>query len=217
MNDAVSIGLLGLALGMRHATDADHVVAVTTIVSERGKAGGAALIGALWGLGHTTTILLLGGAIIMFEWIIPPRVGLALEFAVGIMLVLLGLLALRRRSHAPAPARTRHRHARPFGIGLVHGLAGSAAVAFLVLATITDTRWAMAYLALFGVGTLIGMAIITAVLAVPFRSGRLVSSRWPHTLRIGAGVLSLGFGLMLMYEIGITNHLFGGTPIWTPR
>ncbi len=217
MNDAVSFGLLGLALGMRHATDADHVVAVTTIVSERGTAGGAALIGAIWGLGHTTTILLLGGAIIVFEWIIPPRLGLALEFAVGIMLVLLGFLALRRRSPTGEPASNRHRHARPFGIGLVHGLAGSAAVALLVLATITDSRWAMAYLALFGVGTLIGMAIITAVLALPFRSGRLVSSRWPHALRIGAGVLSLGFGLMLMYEIGISNHLFGGTPIWTPR
>ncbi|MEO8479212.1 MAG: high-affinity nickel-transport family protein [Gemmatimonadota bacterium] len=217
MNDLPSIAFLGLALGMRHATDADHVIAVTTIVSERGKAGGAALIGALWGLGHTTTILLLGGAIIVFEWVIPPRVGLALEFAVGIMLVLLGLLALRRRSHAPAPTSTRHRHARPFGIGLVHGLAGSAAVAFLVLATISDTRWAMAYLALFGVGTLIGMAIITAVLALPFRSGHLASTRWLHAFRIGAGVLSLGFGLMLMYEIGVNNHLFGGTPIWTPR
>lgn len=217
MTDALSIGLLGLVLGMRHATDADHVVAVTTIVSERGKTGGAALIGAIWGLGHTTTILLLGGAIILFEWIIPPRVGLALEFAVGIMLVLLGLLALRRTSDETAPTGTQHRHTRPFGIGLVHGLAGSAAVALLVLATITDAKWAMAYLALFGVGTLIGMAIITAVLALPFRSGRLASSRWPQALRIGAGVLSLGFGLMLMYEIGISNHLFVGTPIWDPR
>ncbi len=215
MTDAVSIGVLGLVLGMRHATDADHVVAVTTIVSERGKAGGAALIGAIWGLGHTTTILLLGGAIILFELIIPPRVGLAMEFAVGIMLVLLGLLALRRAPHAAGSEDSRHRHTRPFGIGLVHGLAGSAAVALLVLATISDARWALAYLALFGVGTLIGMAIITAVLALPFRSGRLASSRWPNALRVGAGVLSLGFGLMLMYEIGIVNHLFVGTPTWT--
>lgn len=217
MNEALSIGLFGLVLGMRHATDADHVVAVTTIVSERGKAGGAALIGAIWGLGHTTTILLLGGAMILFGWIIPPRLGLALEFAVGIMLVLLGVLALRRRSHAAVPDTPQHRHVRPFGIGLVHGLAGSAAVALVVLATISDARWAMAYLALFGVGTLIGMALITAVLALPFRSGRLEASRWPNALRIGAGVLSLGFGLMLMYEIGIVNNLFVGTPVWDPR
>jgi len=217
MTDAISITVLGLALGMRHATDADHVVAVTTIVSERGQAGGAALIGAIWGLGHTTTILLLGGAIIVFEWIIPPRVGLALEFAVGMMLVLLGVLALRRAPSAVPRGDNRHRHTRPFGIGLVHGLAGSAAVALLVLATISDVTWAMAYLALFGVGTLIGMAIITAVLALPFRSGRLASSRWPHALRVGAGVLSVGFGLLLMYEIGIGNHLFVGTPLWDPR
>ncbi|HET9065540.1 MAG TPA: hypothetical protein VFN22_06970 [Gemmatimonadales bacterium] len=217
MTDALSITMLGLALGMRHATDADHVVAVTTIVSERGKAGGAALIGAIWGLGHTTTILLLGGAIILFEWIIPPRVGLALEFAVGIMLVVLGGRALRRARPAIGRTEPRHRHARPFGIGLVHGLAGSAAVALVVLATISDARWAMAYLALFGVGTLIGMAVITAVLALPFRSGRLASSRWPEALRVGAGVLSLGFGLMLMYEIGVGNHLFVGTPVWDPR
>lgn len=217
LNDALSLGLLGLVLGMRHATDADHVVAVTTIVSERGKAGGAAMIGALWGLGHTTTILLLGGAIILFEWIIPPRIGLALEFGVGVMLVVLGVLSLgsgREREEGRVPARSP---LRPFGIGLVHGLAGSAAVALLVLATIGDARWAMGYLVLFGVGTLLGMALVTAALALPFRSERLRSSRWPRLIRLGAGAVSLIFGLMLMYEIGIGDHLFVGTPNWQPK
>src|SRR3984957_12843390 len=89
-----SIVALGFFLGMRHATDPDHVVAVTTIVSRQRSVRHAALIGALWGLGHTITILAVGSAIIIFGLVIPPRVGLSMEFSVGLMLVLLGVLNL---------------------------------------------------------------------------------------------------------------------------
>ena len=90
----LSIVVLGFFLGMRHATDADHVVAVTTIVSRERSVGAAALIGVLWGVGHTLTILLVGGAIILFGIVIPPRMGLTMELSVALMLILLGVLNL---------------------------------------------------------------------------------------------------------------------------
>src|ERR1700753_1658482 len=166
---------------MRHATDADHVVAVSTIVSRERRIGSAALIGALWGIGHTLTILGVGVAILLFTVVIPPQLGLSMEFAVGLMLVLLGVLNLRgfwnqwtdsevqRNAHDVAAVSHAHEESsrpvilmdgffgrwrayywvRPFVIGLVHGMAGSAAVALLVLATLHDTHWAVAYLLLF--------------------------------------------------------------------
>ena len=98
MSDTVanlaSLLFLGFFLGMRHATDADHVVAIATIVSRQRTLRGSALIGGAWGIGHTLTILVVGGAVILFGVVIPARVGLAMELAVGIMLVLLGLLTL---------------------------------------------------------------------------------------------------------------------------
>src|SRR6202165_4629353 len=89
-----SIIALGFFLGMRHATDPDHVIAVTTIVSRQRSVRHAALIGALWGVGHTITIFIVGSAIILFGLVIPPRVGLTMELSVGLMLVLLGILNL---------------------------------------------------------------------------------------------------------------------------
>src|SRR6202023_2121071 len=94
MTAMLGIVLLGFFLGMRHATDPDHVIAVTTIVSRERTMLHAALIGALWGLGHTITILTVGSAIILFGLVIPPRVGLSMEMSVCLMLVLLGVLNL---------------------------------------------------------------------------------------------------------------------------
>src|SRR5271154_7188771 len=94
MISLLSIVVLGFFLGMRHATDPDHVIAVTTIVSRQRSIGHAALIGALWGLGHTITILFVGSAIVLFGFVIPPRLGLTMEMSVGLMLILLGILNL---------------------------------------------------------------------------------------------------------------------------
>src|SRR5690242_21095224 len=85
---------LGFFLGMRHATDADHVVAIATIVSRERSVVGSALIGAAWGVGHTVTVMAVGAAIIVFGVVIPPRLGMSMELAVGVMLVLLGVLTL---------------------------------------------------------------------------------------------------------------------------
>src|SRR5258705_11600321 len=162
----LTILALGFLLGMRHATDPDHVVAVTTIVSQQRSLARAARTGVLWGIGHTATILLVGGAIIVLKVQlsgIPPRLGLSLELAVAIMLVVLGLLTL-----AGGERRVADSTARPITVGFVHGLAGSAAVATLPqVALIPDPLWAVGYLAVFGVGTIAGMLLVTVSIAAP--------------------------------------------------
>src|ERR1700685_4561983 len=197
LGDAAPLGiaLLGLLLGMRHATDPDHVVAVTTILSRENRIGAAARIGLIWGLGHTLTVLLVGAAIIVFKIVIPARLGLAMEFAVALVLILLGVgaaanlvrnaatrmrggssrdegLVVHAHAHTHDGATHLHPHVhvsphedvddamqhdhripaealpsfaarrpllRSFAVGLVHGLAGSGAVALLGLGAISHT------------------------------------------------------------------------------
>ena len=227
-----AILLLGFVLGLRHATDADHVVAVTTIVTRDRTLGGAAKIGALWGAGHTLTILLVGGAMILFDLVIPARLGLALELSVGVMLVVLGAVSvrggLRGHDHGEADAalaRADRRFggmrvysaARPVLVGVVHGLAGSAAVTLLVLGAIRNAAWAVGYLAVFGAGTIAGMALITTALAVPMTRARGAFERAGRWLGVAAGVASVALGVVVMYRIGIVDGLFTAHPMWTPE
>jgi high-affinity nickel-transport protein len=245
---------LGLLLGVQHATDADHVVAVATIVSRTRRFGAGALIGAFWGLGHTLTIAAVGAAIILFRVTVTPTAGLAMEFAVAIMLVILGVarlsLALRGartvapehlaephrhdaapafHSHAHAHGEIVHRHPhvhpptrlaaalngvgigqaiRSTSIGVVHGLAGSAAVALLAVSTIADPYLAVGYLLVFGAGTIAGMTAITGLMALPFVVGAGWLARCQGALAMGTGALSLAFGLYLGFHIGFVDGLF---------
>jgi ABC-type nickel/cobalt efflux system permease component RcnA len=242
------IVLLGLFLGIRHSTDADHVVAVSTIASRERSVGQGALVGALWGVGHTMTIFLVGSAIILFGLVIPPRVGLSMEFGVALMLILLGVLnltgTLRWLSERFAPNRSHSQESassgwagktsdgwldrfvqrygayqifRPLVIGLVHGLAGSAAVALLVLSTIRTPLWAIAYLLVFGIGTIIGMMVMTSAMAIPvaYTGKRFeVASRYLTSI---SGIVSTGFGLFLIYQIGFVDGLFRANVHWTPQ
>lgn len=234
----LSILFLGFSLGMRHATDSDHVVAVTTIVSRQRSIGSAALTGVFWGIGHTFTLLVVGGAIIFFGIVIPQRVGMGLEFGVALMLILLGSLNLRGTirllrsaatprdgddaaepsdewENASSPRRLErifarvkyYRAMRPAIIGVVHGLAGSAAVALLVVPLIQRPIWGFVYLLVFGLGTIAGMMLITATIAVPIT----YSTRFSFFHRYfgtAAGLLSVAFGLFLAYQIGIVEGLF---------
>lgn len=205
--------LLGILLGLRHATDADHVVAVTAIVARERSLWRAAKIGALWGVGHTLTLVLAGGAIVAFRLVIPPRVGLGLEFGVALMLIALGYANLRATGE-PRPERAA---ARPILVGTVHGLAGSAAVALLVLATIRETVPAFLYLFVFGFGTIIGMVVVTVILAAPalYAGTRIVKLQ--GGIRIAAGALSIAFGLLLARELIVDGGLFSATPVWDPH
>ena len=262
MASLVSIVLLGFFLGMRHATDPDHVIAVTTIVARQRRVGAAALIGVLWGIGHTLTMVAVGGAIIVFGVVIPPRLGLTMELSVALMLILLGLLNVAgimrwitaiatpvhvhphrhgdyAHSHAHGQTPAAHGHGeddtpiarldrrlgglglyqmlRPLVVGVVHGLAGSAAVALLVLATIPDPWWGIAYLVVFGAGTIAGMMLITAATALPFTYTVSRLAAVNRHLVLASGVASIGFGLFLVYRIGVVDGLFASGGRWTPQ
>jgi high-affinity nickel permease len=246
VSNFLAVTALGFFLGMRHASDPDHVIAVTTIVSQRRSISGAAAIGAVWGLGHTLTILAVGTGIIVFGWVIPPRVGLSTELSVGLMLILLGIMNLTGvlryfREALATPSGVGHGHAhdldglslgwldrhfgpvgayqlvRPLLVGIVHGLAGSAAVALLVLATIRNPTWAVFYLLVFGLGTIVGMMLMTAAIVLPFAYTDKKLVRLNHCLRVASGVISLAFGLFISYRIGFVDGLFTGHPNWTPE
>jgi len=267
MNSGLAILAIGFFLGMRHATDPDHVIAVSTIVSRERSIAKAASIGILWGLGHTLTILGVGAAIILFGLAIPARIGLTMEFCVGLMLILLGVLnltgAMRWMSQKFSPAHPKvtgehahvhehdaklhfhwHSHGatsehhgeslaapqsfqrfvglgvyqalRPLFVGIVHGLAGSAAVALLVLSAIRDPKWAVLYLLVFGVGTIAGMMLITSVIALPFSFAGYRFAWLNRGLITGSGILSLAFGLFICYHIGFVDGLFTAHPNWNP-
>jgi high-affinity nickel-transport protein len=259
---------------MRHATDADHVVAIATIVSRERSVAGSALIGAAWGVGHTVTVMAVGAAIIVFGIVIPPRLGMSMEFAVGIMLVLLGVLALTGTgraggaadAHAGVPGGHEldvhdhlhahgdylHRHLhghgpgahghadeqtplarldrsglgrialydwlRPFVVGLVHGLAGSAAVALMILSIIREPVAALGYLLLFGLGTIVGMMLITLILSAPFAFTAVNLPKFNWRLRVASGLVSFVFGAVLIYGIGFAEGgLFTDAPTWNPH
>lgn len=200
-------------LGMRHATDPDHIVAVTTIVSRERSVVKAAGIGAVWGLGHTITLLIVGGAIIAFKIGFNARLGLSMEFCVAVMLIVLGLLNLFDvKMTASAPSNSR-----PFVVGVVHGLAGSAAAALLIVPLMDDPRWAALYLVTFGLGTIVGMSIVTISIAAPALLAAAHMPSLQRSLRIASGALSLVFGLYLAQKIGFTDGLFSSNPQWTPR
>ena len=272
--DVLSFLFLGFFLGMRHATDADHVVAIATIVSRERSVAGSALIGAAWGVGHTLTVMAVGSGIIVFGLVIPPRLGLSMEFAVGIMLVVLGVLTLTGMGRAVGAANTHegvgaghalglhdhlhahgdyvHRHPhghepaahghaeehtplarldrsglgrrafyrwlRPFVVGLVHGLAGSAAVALMVLSIIREPFAALGYLLLFGLGTVVGMMLITLILSAPFAFTAVNLPKFNWRLRVASGLISFVFGVVLIYSIGFAEGgLFTDAPTWQPR
>jgi ABC-type nickel/cobalt efflux system permease component RcnA len=264
----LSIIAIGFFLGMRHATDPDHVIAVSTIVSQQRNPKRAALIGVLWGLGHTLTIFVVGSAIILFNLVIPVRAGLAMELSVGFMLIVLGgwnLLSFMRsmpqaavtanepsvvvhshpHGHGDFVHSHPHRHGtedhghtgqdplirvdrtlgnralyqlvRPLIVGIVHGLAGSAAVALLILASIRNSTWAIAYLLVFGVGTIAGMMLITMSIASAFRFVGNRFQAFGRRLALVSGMISLVFGLFLAYQICVVQGLFGSNPHWTPH
>ncbi len=214
---------LGFILGVRHATDSDHVAAVSTIVSRERSLRSAAGIGVWWGLGHTITLLVVGGAILAFGIIVPPRLGLGLELTGALVLVVLGVVNLRaclrnsRELSGLAEHRRDWRRLRPLLVGGVHGLAGSAAVALLVLGTAREAWLGPLYLLVFGAGTISGMLVITSALAMPLAAAASRFERVKRLLGVSTGIVSVAFGTMLVYEIGFVQGLFTSPTHFVPR
>lgn len=225
----------GLVFGLKHACEADHVAAVSTIVSERKSVWSSSLVGGLWGVGHTVSLLAAGVAVILLHLRIPEKAALALEFGVAVMLVVLGINAIRTlrsggtlhihthqhcdRTHShphfhpgaeeePGAHHGWRRSARPVVVGMVHGLAGSGALMLLVLSTVPSPALGFAYVGVFGLGSIGGMMVMSALVGLPLQLTTLRFERVNRALRATAAMVSLGVGLSMAYTIGFVDGLF---------
>jgi cytochrome c biogenesis protein CcdA len=231
---------LGLVFGLKHATEVDHVVAVSTIVSEHRNIWRASLVGGLWGAGHTAALLVVGAVVLVLRVAIPEQVANWLEFGVALMIIGLGatalIRALRRRSdihihrhqhdgqthvhvhfhedESEHSAETpSHAHAirrigfKPFIVGTVHGLAGSAALTLLVLTQIESVMLGLIYLAVFGLGSIVGMLLMSGLVGLPFAFSSRKLTGVHYSLQAVAGVLSVSFGLWYAYDTAIASGL----------
>jgi ABC-type nickel/cobalt efflux system permease component RcnA len=221
---------LGLLLGLQHAMEADHLAAVASLTARDRSLGDAARQGTAWGLGHSLTLLLVGGGVLLIDGLIGERTALLLESVVGLMLILLGLDVLLRlwlkrvhfhihshdsethiHAHAHAPGSRHdadphhHRHAkrlplRSLLVGMVHGMAGSAALIVFALGSVSSVWEGLAYIAVFGLGSVIGMTALAVVISLPLRwSAR--SLTWAHNgLTAVLGIFTLGLGMLILHQ-----------------
>jgi high-affinity nickel-transport protein len=191
---------------VRHATDADHIAAVGTLARAESTRR-AAMLGAAWGLGHSASVLLVGGSLVLLRMPMPVRVALAFEFLVAIMLVGLGVRSLLARTRVASVSATK-----PMLIGMVHGLAGSAVLALLVIGTTRSALAAAVYLLCFSIGTIVGMMLVTLALTLPARMRPAWTPLLERGIRVVAGVASIAIGILLAHEVGVARGLFGATP-----
>lgn len=226
--------LLGLITGLRHSMEADHIAAVSTIVAagERQKRlRRAPLLGALWGLGHTASLFAAGLVVLLLAVSIPEKVSGTLEFGVGMMLVFLGVTTLTgfsigkflrgifgRHSHVHVHEDTGvvhshdhdhhdHRHGhKSLVVGMVHGMAGSGALMLVVLSTINSVPLGLAYIALFGAGSIASMAAMSTLIGLPFAKARHLKLNL--LLKYVAAFITLAIGAGLIYELGIVQQVF---------
>jgi sulfite exporter TauE/SafE len=219
-----SVLAIGFVLGLQHATEADHLAAVSTIVSEKKNLLTASIVGGLWGIGHTISLFAVGILVIFLKLQITETLEARLEAGVGLMLVILGLNALRKlfqasKIHVHTHEHDGHRHAhihshkknadeithhrlspRSVAIGMVHGLAGSAALMLLVVPTISSPTLALLYILIFGIGSIGGMMAMSFLIGLPFHftAGRF--NMLNRGIRLVAGIFSLGLGFSIIYE-----------------
>ena len=219
-----SVLSIGFFLGLRHATEADHLAAVSTIVSEKKSLFTASIIGGLWGLGHTISLFVVGLVVIFLKLQISESVEAKLEACVGVMLVILGLNALRKlfrsekihvhthdhgarehlhfHTHQDEKSEVAHHRFSPRSvvIGMVHGLAGSAALMLLIVPTIPTPAVAVMYILIFALGSIGGMMVMSLLIGLPFHftANRFVIIN--KGIRVFAGIFSLGLGFSIIYE-----------------
>ncbi len=220
---------LGFLIGMRHALEADHVAAVATLATQAKTPAECIRHGAFWGIGHMITLFFFGTVVLLIDTAMPARLAAGLELVVGIMLVVLGLDVIRRvrrdrihfhihehsdgkrhlhpHSHKGEPGHETHQHAHPqvgtlraLAIGLMHGMAGSAALILLTLERTPSVTVGMLYMLLFGLGSLLGMALLSAAIAIPFRSSAGRLTRFRNGLQWVVGLATVVLGCLTVYE-----------------
>lgn len=220
----ISVLLIGFVLGLHHAVEADHLAAVSTIVSEKKSLFSASIVGGLWGLGHTISLFVVGAVVIFLKFQISKTTEVRLEAIVGVMLVLLGINALRKlftakkfHLHAHEHGEREHVHIHSHGdesdpashhrfsprsilIGMVHGLAGSAALMLLIVPSIASPLVALAYILIFGVGSIGGMMAMSFLMGMPLHFTANRFDILNKGIRLCAGVFSLSLGAFIIYE-----------------
>ncbi len=215
-----------MTLGVQHAFEPDHLAAVSTLAAEQKSLKGGFFLGAIWGLGHTLALLVVGGTLAFLETKVPTRVSAMLELAVGAMILGLGLKAISRAIRDGRQGRAvTHRHGgvlhkhpapdahvhlsrwslatRPLVVGLIHGVAGSGALTALVLARLPDLSSRLGYIALFGLGSMVGMALLSAAAGVPL----IRVMRKPRVAAVlsgGIGVFSAAFGCWYLLDSALS-------------
>jgi sulfite exporter TauE/SafE len=231
---------LGLAVGLEHAFEADHIAAVSTQVSKSRLVKKSAkqvlqesitkssLLGVFWGAGHTTTLVLMGLLVYALAITIQDQIFSGLEFVVGLMLVFLGITTILNRKIIKFRHRHPHQHGdgtvhldahehndvdhkhghKSYIIGLVHGLAGSGSLVVLTAATLSNVGLVLGFILIFGLGSIIGMALVGSLMGIPFAFAARVATM-QKVFRYVAGGFSLLIGLNIIYQIGILGHLFG--------
>lgn len=215
----LSVLTLGFILGIRHALEPDHMIAVSTIASQSKRLWQASLAGVFWGIGHTATLFVVGIILILMKNDIPEKWSLTLEFFVGIMLVYLGIAAMlsirKKQEHHPhhhaheelPPGRRKVTYYKSLIIGFVHGIAGSGAMVLLTMSTVQSVWQGALYILIFGVGTVAGMLIFTTIIGIPFilSMKRMITSK---ALILTTGAVSTIFGFYYMYNLGVNDGLF---------
>lgn len=196
----LSILLLGFTLGIKHSTEPDHIIAVSTIASQTKRLVRSSLSGVFWGLGHTLMLLLFGVTVIALNQHIPGPLALSLELAVGIMLIYLGFTGFKdNKQQRP---NTKHYHKKSFIIGGIHGLAGSAALVLLTTAQAQTELQAFLFILIFGAGTIIGMLLFTTVLGLPF----LITSQGQKKIHLNliriSSAASVLYGVYYIFDVG---------------
>ncbi len=209
----LSILSLGFILGIKHAVEPDHVIAVSTVAGQSKKLSTSALTGVFWGIGHTATLFLAGVSIILLKGEIPEKWAMSLEFLVGIMLVYFGVSAFLSLNNRHQGSQSHHVKSPgvPYGksifMGFIHGLAGSAAMILLTMSTVSSIWEGVLYIMIFGAGTIIGMLCFTTIIGIPF-----ILSTKNINLNTGfarlTGLISAVFGFYYMYNLGVTEGLF---------
>jgi len=241
----IEILLMGFLLGMRHAMESDHVAAVASLVTRSPSLRESVRLGSVWGLGHTCTLFIFGSAVMLVDQMIPERMAQMLEFAVGIMLVLLGIDVVRRfmqervhihihrhadgtlHMHAHAHAENdseatavsshvnlshEHMHAAAFPlralfVGMMHGMAGSAALIVLTLQSVQSFGTGLLYMALFGIGSIAGMAALSVAIMLPLKQTSLRFAGLHQYLLLGIGTATTYLGISMIVSIGTGGQL----------